>query len=674
VSDWTEWAVRLTQPGEERSVDDVIDELTAAILSAPPVPDASAVLREGLWKATSSLSTRSAAIALAYCAASDDRETCDAFTELFNRHRVDAFLGPAILAAWALLAERSALARADVAAALLRLTGNEGRYLLVKAAQVAGRLEESRTDPDIRAVLARLSGSDDPAVAGEARQQEAMIAFQDALLAPDRRDLRERLREVRAAFARAEASEEQRPDARLFGLLLDAVLRFLDGGVMGDVQAAIRVPLRECVQLLHDGGPAFWGAYHSDDQDRLATHALGVVDTLRHAAEATSDADQWLDLEEAVLRLAALHARMRQRPLFEGHDRSVQALSALTEVALIPPLGPLLACAVTGTRLRRVVANYVSLHGEDEIAQGLRALEEAARRCEPLAAIAPNEGLLRQIAEVAARAQQAPEEFLRGFAEAAQAGSFVSWGEKAGLSVHALPIDNPELFGADPAIDDTVREVLRQARDRLGHRYPRPRWNRLVQVVEAVVSFVHYLRDDLPLFLLAEENGGLGRKALEKALQDPLFAALRTRFGRQAVYERTPLAGGRSDSGLVFPECELPFEVKREFSTLDRGHVRDCYLAQPDDYAATRDRICFLLLLDLRKANASAGGKKTKGATAAPPPPVALYSLRESFWVDGLAVDPQIEGACANAVIVGLVPGNRLRPSSKTVYSWGAPK
>jgi hypothetical protein len=654
-------------------VDDVIDELTAAVLSASPLPDASAVLREGLGKASSPLSKRSAAIALAYCAAGDDREACDAFAETFKCHSADAFLGPALLAAWALLAERSALACADIVAALLRLKGDEGRYLLVKAAQVAGRLEERRTNPDVRAVLARLTRSEDPAVAGEARQQAAMIAFQDALLAQDKQDLRQRLREARAAFARAEVSEEQRPDARLFRLLLDAILRFLDNRPMEETRATVRVPLHECVQLLHEGGPVFWGAYRSDDQDRLATHALSVTDGLRQAAEATSDADQWLDLEAAVLRLAALYARMRQRPVSGGHDRTVEGLSMLADGALVPSLGPLLASAVTGARMRRVTANYASLHGEDEVMTGLRALEEAASRYEPLVTIAPNEGLLRQIAELASRTGQPPEEFLQGFAKAGQAGSIASWAEQAGLCGHALPIDRPDLFGTDPAVDETVREVLRQARARLG-RYPRPRWDRLVQTVEAVVSFVHHLRDELPPFLLSEDEGGLGRKALEKSLQDPLFAWLRGHFGRQAVYERAPLAGGRSDSGLLFPECEIPFEVKREFSTLDRDHVRGNYISQPDDYAAARERVSFLLLLDLRKGNATGGRTAKKGGSTPASSPVSLYSLPESFWVDGLLADPQIRGAAPNAVLVGLVPGNRLRPSSKTVYSSGTSK
>jgi hypothetical protein len=188
------------------------------------------------------------------------------------------------------------------------------------------------------------------------------------------------------------------------------------------------------------------------------------------------------------------------------------------------------------------------------------------------------------------------------------------------------------------------------------------------------VSFIQHLRDELPPFLLSEDEGGLGRKALEKSLQDPLFAWLRGQFGRLAVYERAPLAGGRSDSGLLFPECEFPFEVKREFSTLDRGHVRDNYISQPDDYAAARERVSFLLLLDLRKGNAGGGKTAKKGGAMPAPPPVSLYSLRDSFWVDGLSADPQIQGAAANAVIIGLVPGNRLRPSSKTVYSSGTPK
>jgi hypothetical protein len=102
--------------------------------------------------------------------------------------------------------------------------------------------------------------------------------------------------------------------------------------------------------------------------------------------------------------------------------------------------------------------------------------------------------------------------------------------------------------------------------------------------------------------------------------------------------------------------------------------LRDNYISQTDDYAAARERVAFLLLLDLRKANA--GGSKTakKGGATPAPSTVALYSLRESFRVDGLSAEPQIQDAAPNAVIVGLVPGNRLRPSCKTFYSSGVSK
>jgi hypothetical protein len=190
--------------------------------------------------------------------------------------------------------------------------------------------------------------------------------------------------------------------------------------------------------------------------------------------------------------------------------------------------------------------------------------------------------------------------------------------------------------------------------------------------LEKIVSCVKHIRDMLPAYTLCAEDGGKGIKASEGDLQEELFRTLKIEFGRRASYEHTHIGGGRSDTGVGFPEIFFPIEVKHEFRSIERMHIRDNYLIQPDLYASATDRIAFLLILDLRHSNNAGHRKRSaqrKAGEGEGDSPVSLYHLAESFWVDSLPTDPQVPTASPNAIVVGLVPGNRPRPSSTTKYS-----
>ncbi len=159
-------------------------------------------------------------------------------------------------------------------------------------------------------------------------------------------------------------------------------------------------------------------------------------------------------------------------------------------------------------------------------------------------------------------------------------------------------------------------------------------------------------------------------------MQKDVSDRLRLCYGRSAGYEITGIGGGRSDTGLKFQDCEFPIEMKAEYRNVERQHIHDHYIAQVDTYAAMRDRIAFILVLDLRDIHAGSASQKAMGKRKKSQPVTdqvveqySLYSLQESFWIDQLPVDPQIENAKNNAVVVGLVPGNRSKPSSTTKYS-----
>jgi hypothetical protein len=136
--------------------------------------------------------------------------------DTYRSKRDDGFLAPVLLEAIGILAMKNPLAQAELTTILLRLQSTDDRYLLIKAAKVIGWIEGTVGHRESLPKLQELLKSDDLHVQAEVRQQLALVAFADALLATDQREFRERVAAARAAFERAYASEEHRPDAAIF--------------------------------------------------------------------------------------------------------------------------------------------------------------------------------------------------------------------------------------------------------------------------------------------------------------------------------------------------------------------------------------------------------------------------------------------------------------------------
>ncbi len=670
--DWPQQAALLdtAEPGDE--TDESIDELADAAL-AFPTPDAAPVFVCAIAKALHPMTCRSAALALALCAAPDDSTAVDALVSAYRRGITDAYLGPALLEALGLLALRHPLGRTEASGALLRLTPDDTCFLLVKGAQVLGRLDSLRPTPELRDQLRILAHAEDLAVQAEAYQQLALIALSDALLASDRLTLYERLAAARAAFARAEIAEENRPDALVFVSLLDMLLAFRS-------PAAAKVETMETLEARAAdvkvavacwGTPAGFG-YRAPNGDIVAARVLGIADALVRAGRMAKEAEAWTNLDAALTDLAALLAVIRSTLSIEGFDQRLgTALSAISDTVVAPHLGPVILQAVGRLRLSRVRERYVAEHGEDTIAHGLGMLEEAAA-----AGDFPEEDALTwaaspQVARLAARLGHTPKTLLQRLMSGLERESSDRLARELGLGPVPLPVDRPSFYGGDPHVDEAVRPLLGAIRDRLGVYSP-IMWDRLVATVESIVQFASYVRDAPPAYTLCIEDSGKGQSASERDLQEDLFSWLRRTFGRAATYEHHRLGGGRPDTGVEFPECRFPIEVKHEFGLVTRDAVRDRFLTQADQYASATDRVAFLVILDLRETNAAGHRERrvpARRSLSLQEPLVALYSLTESFWVDGLRSDPQIHSALQNAVIVCLIPGNRSRPSSATMYS-----
>ena len=671
MAQWEEAREKLASlpAGPER--DDYIDELVDRAMRTPPgEPDVAAFCIKALPLAQRALTLRSTALAIAISAKPDDTAAVDVLVESFRQYRAHVFLAPVLLDSLALFAGRSPIARAETASALIRLTCRDSRYLLIKGAQIIGRLDSLRQLPDLRQKLQELEACSDLGVKAEVAVQEAFVELADALLSADAIELYQRLAQAQVMFAHAGLMEEHRPDAELFACLIEMLLEFRE---FATDRARTVQRLQDLIHHLHTVlAKQWWSSYRSELADVCVARVLEIADALQRATVSVQEAEDWTNLDEALTELAALYAVICSQ---QGADVRRLPFSVFADKVFVPQLGPVLQAAIGRRRLVKVADNYVATHGDDEYAAGLRAfvrvvtaIEENQSR-EVHYPVVPQD-LSMQLSQLAFARGQSPETMVQSFLRANRQGNDAGWVQQLGLGPVPLPVDRPEMFGGNGPVHEIATEVLSELEAYL-EPYPLPKWHRLVTVVETVVSFAKYVFDTLPEWAKCQEDGGMGQRASERDLQKALFSWLRQRFDDSVVYEFNPLGGGRVDTGLQFPECKIPIEIKHEFSSISPEHVREHYLLQADIYAATSDRVSFLLILDLRDIHAQRHrARKTKARRGEEKAAmVSLYGWQEGFRVDSLPVDPQVPRARPKAIVICAIPGNRPAPSSTTKYS-----
>lgn len=690
---WSDWLAELRALADDAEVDAWLDarlETVAAIspadsaavtAMAPPAAgdDSTEFWLAALGRARAESTRRDVAWRLARDGRVGDLRVADALSAAFAEARDHPSLGPALLAALAERGVRDGGALPDVLRALVRLPEDAPRYLAVAAAKVIGRFEGRGVATQARARLDDWAQADDLAVQGEARQQLALLALADALGAPNAPRLLVALRDCRAAFARAAASEELRHDARLAGGVVDLLVTHLKApGASAAYAAAVGPKAAELKRLLDDPRERPWAGYALGAERVLEHRAYRVATGFARLADDASGAEEWTNFDAALKELAAAwqlmwgRAAEEPRGVFGAVERAPRdgaegdiVSERVGEGVVLPRVGTFLARAVGRQRLLRVVEHAEAARGPaDERARILRTFYDAAAR----APAAPADGdggrgdglgidrnaLLALAARDPAAAVLVARVVPGADVVLGDAGLELRDGAD-GARAFRVPTDFPDCYGNDPGVDETVRRLLADAAERLPATFPLAQWRRFEALTVSVVQIARDLRNDLPTFLLREDDGGLGQRAREDDLQRYVFDVLRREYGSAVHWEPTRIAGGRGDTGVFFPEGRFPVEVKAEFAHVDRAHLRAAYLTQPDRYATDRDGVSYLLVLDARGVHAAAG--------------TALYRLRESFWVDGLLTDPQITDALSNAVIVGLFPGNQSRPSATTTYS-----
>jgi hypothetical protein len=667
----------------DAAVDELMDQLDASG-AAVPVQALQPLLRAVAGE-VSPVTRRDVAHLLADVAAratTSLEEVVDELVAQYARARHDAFLGPELLHAIAKLAARSPLARAALQSAILRLDDQDSRFLLIRAAKIVGWFAAKGVDLGANDRLEEWVRSPDASVQSEARVQRAVVGLVATLGADELDTLEARLQESHRALAAADASEELRTDATRLLTLVELLqsyvsIRHSEPDKDADVIRALAVRAFRLMDLVVDPKLSSWPGY-AEGSEAVVEHRLFLTAlAFSRLSETLAGADEWTDLDRALveavaaLRLLVFRAAGTADPI----DAPSVPLSAISENIGGKPLGRFLARAVGRARLARIVANWEAreLVGEGGgTAEQLRMLYDAVVSTEQSGAepALPSgldvERLLRlaveQPAAVAVLCQAMP-----GLpARLREAGLKVEEGG-VGLSALQIPTEDPGLYGGDPGVDETVRPLLFDLWARLAPRFPMERWNRLKEVTVFLTQLARDLRSDLPRFMLAEEDGGLGQKAGEAHLQEFVFDQLRWKYGRAAVYEARAISGGRADSGLQFETFTIPIEVKAEYADVSRDHVRDNYVGQSHRYATDRDGIAVLLVLDVRSANAAS--QQTRRAGGITGSAAALYGLRDSFWVDAPISDSQVSVSHPSAVIVGLFPGNLPKPSSLTRYS-----
>ncbi len=684
---WSDWLSELRELAEDADVDAWLDSRLESVgdISAVMTPvseptscgDPTEFWLTALGRARSESTRRDVAWRLACDGRVGDLRVADALSDAFEETRDHPSLGPAMLAALAELGARDGAALPDVLRVLARMPDDAPRYLAVAAAKVIGRLGVRGVATQARVRLDAWAQVDDLAVQGEARQQLALLALADALAAPDGTRLLVALRDCRAAFARAAASEELRHDSLLAGGVVDLLVTHLEASAAPtEYAAAIRPRADRLKALLEDAHERPWAGYSVGTERLLEYRAYRVATGFARLATDLSASSEWTNFDAALTELAAAWQLMwggaadhqgavlgSVRPSGTEVAEGDVAPPLVGTAVVLPRVGAFLARSVGRQRLLRVVEHAEAARGpNDELARILRSFYHAAAGAPAVPAAGDLAGVdyvdrdallvlatrYPVAAELVARVVPGAEIVLRD----------------AGLELRnvandtrsfRVPTDYPECYGNDPGVDETVRRLLADVAERLPATFPLARWRRFEALTVSIVQIARDLRSDLPPFLLREADGGLGRRAREEDLQDYAFQVLRREYGSAVHWEPTRISGGRSDTGVFFPEGRFPMEVKAEFARVDREHVRKAYLTQPDRYATDRDGVSFLLVIDARAAHAV--------------PRTALYRLRESFWVDGLPTDPQITQAVPNAVIVGLFPGNQARPSATTKYS-----
>ncbi|MEW4490892.1 hypothetical protein AB1L42_22615 [Thalassoglobus sp. JC818] len=650
---WSDARQKLAKANKCPETDGVIDSLATHAMESP-TQEATSALITGLKLAIGPLTQKSVSLAIALSARSGAVEAVDAIVDAFRNVREDAFLGPALLDALFVLGCRDPLARSELSSHLQRIDKHANPYLVGKAATLSGRLLQIGLCPELRANLIDFADSPHEEASAEAKFYLACMETREIVSADNRDNVVEALKKSATAFQLAGS----RPDAMAMQQLMQLFLMFCEGSDDD-----------ECAKLASSTQVAFsqWPGYESPSLTFFLVGIERSIDALNVARAAVNGADSWLNIQTGLISLSEALQSLSTCWLGESFLLVQEDVIEIERKIVRPTVGKILHRAVGRKRLEAVLREC-ELTNVD-CCDVLRNLLELTCRLETDSLLV-SKNAQEQLQRVAEATGRHPGEIISELESALETGQVAPFVESMIPNARLLAVHGDGLFGGDPMVHRTACRLLEELRELLTP-YNSEWWSRLKSTVASLVSFVYFVRDSLPQYCLCREDNGLGQTASESDLQEDVFRWLRQEFGTQSVYETGPVAGGRTDSGIRFPEVEFPIELKHEFQHVKREHISENYLHQPSDYSSARGRVTFLLILDLRIQNAASHKDNVKASKGMKnkQSPRSLYTLNDSFWCESLEVDPDIENGERTVVVIGLVPGNRPKPSSQTTYS-----
>ncbi|MFC4071300.1 hypothetical protein [Actinoplanes subglobosus] len=482
------------------------------------------------------------------------------------------------------------------------------------------------TGPALREALSGLLGT--PATAADAAFECGLDALRQAVAGTDPLP---GLATARQHFANAEAAEQDRPDAALYGCGIDSVMAFFreDRAALQESSAGVRAGLARRRAARSGSHTPAWRRPRAEAEfawsrlvailDRAADmitrpvwiDAWQSLDAVLDAylldrtvmpVPGDSDGDGFACLvrpvvESALVRRQTLLAQLRlvtEEP--NGQARSEQLAVLRDRIDRLSESPPAPAAPVD---IGRLVAVAPSLLAE-------LSVPDAARIADRL-----DDGMLRLLDGVAynsrvrraARREPVTAHLLQGLTS-----NLLACPDYAGETRHA--------------IDDLLAETVMF----LSVRHDLQR--------SATVTYLH----------------ADGPVPVEAMLQDDFADWLRRGplAGRIAV-EVPNIATGRADIVVGFGTTRFVVEVKRELHDGSDAALERSYLVQAADYSGTSATLGILLVLDLT------------------PHPDGVRHLRECAWV---AVHRPTGSAYERHVVVAVVPGNRMTPSgySRTAH------
>lgn len=174
----------------------------------------------------------------------------------------------------------------------------------------------------------------------------------------------------------------------------------------------------------------------------------------------------------------------------------------------------------------------------------------------------------------------------------------------------------------------------------------------LEEIIRYLILSIHGKKEDY-LFLYNTNNGGLGKNAVERHIQDSMYDhLLRSNIAYAVTEESRNFAdGGRVDIVLKLGSVSFPIELKKTSKPISLKSIREKYLEQVVTYTYSYDQLGIFVLLDLNEKKAP------------------VNDVRELVYVDHLKPLYDLEGKYPDYVVVCIIPGNKPLPSQKSAYS-----